>query len=134
MSIPEAAKLVLQAGLIGSSADIFLLHMGDPVSIIHLAKNMIKLSGFNTQQIRIKITGLRFGEKLYEELLSKNETLIKTPHKKLNIVKSPKVNMIWVRKLLVWINTLDDKDEVSIKKELKIWVKGYKPQYIKKDV
>ncbi|MCM3324518.1 polysaccharide biosynthesis protein [Cytobacillus kochii] len=73
MTIPEASRLVLQAGALALGGEIFILDMGKPVRIYDLAKNLIKLSGYTTQEISIKFTGIRQGEKLFEELLNKEE-------------------------------------------------------------
>ena len=88
MTIPEAAQLVLQAGLMGRSGQIFVLDMGEPVKIVELAKMLIRLSGHTEQEIPIRYTGLRPGEKLYEELLADDETTEPTPHPKLRIAKT----------------------------------------------
>ena len=85
MSIPEAAQLVIQAGLMGKGGEIFVLDMGEPVKIVDLARDMIKLSGFQENEIDIKFTGLRPGEKLYEELIADGEDSILTKHKKVVI-------------------------------------------------
>ena len=85
MTIPEAALLVLQAGLMGESGQIFVLDMGEPVKIVDLAKMMVRLSGKTEQEIPIHFTGLRPGEKLFEELLADDETTQATPHPKLRI-------------------------------------------------
>ena len=88
MTIPEAAQLVLQAGGFAQGGEIFVLDMGKPVKIYDLAKNLIKLSGYEPHtEIEIKVTGLRPGEKLYEELLMDEEGLTKTGHKKIFIGK-----------------------------------------------
>jgi FlaA1/EpsC-like NDP-sugar epimerase len=87
MTIPEAAQLVLQAGWMGQGGEIFVLDMGAPVKIVDLARDMIRLSGFSEEEIRIEFTGLRPGEKLYEELLADDETTVATPHPKLRIAK-----------------------------------------------
>jgi FlaA1/EpsC-like NDP-sugar epimerase len=125
MSIPEAAKLVMQAGLIGKGGDIFVLDMGDPVRILDLAKDMIKLSGFSENEIAIEFSGLRPGEKLYEELLADDERALPTSHKKLRIASARPVDEKWVKSLLKWITSTLQKDEQLVKKELQTWVEGY---------
>lgn len=88
MTIPEACRLVLQAGEIGRGGEIFVFDMGESVKIVDLAKNMIRLSGFEVgKDIEIIFTGLRSGEKLYEETLSSKETVLPTTHNKINIAK-----------------------------------------------
>ncbi|MEN8076841.1 nucleoside-diphosphate sugar epimerase/dehydratase [Clostridioides difficile] len=88
MLIPEAAQLVLQAGAYAKGGEIFVLDMGSPVKIYDLAENLIRLSGYTpNKDIEIKVTGLRPGEKLYEELLMDNDNLIKTAHDKIFIDK-----------------------------------------------
>lgn len=88
MSIPEAVRLVLQTGAFASSGEIFVLDMGDPVKIYDLAVNMIRLSGFEPfKDIDVKVTGLRPGEKLYEERLMEEEGLKKTENEKISIGK-----------------------------------------------
>lgn len=85
MTIPEAVQLVLQAGAYARGGEIFVLDMGEPVRIMDLAKNMIKLSGFKEDEIKIEITGLRPGEKLYEEMLMDEEGLQETENKLIHI-------------------------------------------------
>ena len=81
MTIPEACQLVLEAGTMGEGGEIFVFDMGKSVKIIDLAKKMIRLSGLELgKDIQIKITGLRPGEKLYEELLAKEENTLATHH------------------------------------------------------
>ena len=85
MLIPEACKLVLEAGTMGKGGEIFVFDMGKPVKIVDLAKRMISLSG--AKNIEIKFTGLRHGEKLYEELLASQENTKPTHHPKIMIAK-----------------------------------------------
>lgn len=125
MSIPEAAQLVLQASLMGKSGQIYVLDMGESVKIVDLAKDMIKLSGFDENDIKIKFTGLRLGEKLYEELLSDNEAIMPTTHPKLKIASSVNISEKTVKDLTKWVLSTTSKTEVQIKKELKRWVRGY---------
>lgn len=88
MTIPEAVQLVIQAGALAKGGEIFVLDMGDPVKIVDLAKDLIKLSGFEPDKdIKIEFTGLRSGEKLYEEMFMLEEGLLKTKHNKIFIVK-----------------------------------------------
>ncbi len=127
MSIPEAAQLVMQAGLMGQGGEIFVLDMGESVRIADLAATMIQLSGFNKDEIKIEYVGLRPGEKLYEELLADDEHTLPTPHHKLRIATARVVDEDWVKKLLTWIETLQSTSETQIKTELKYWVDEYTP-------
>lgn len=86
MTIPEACRLVLEAGTIGRGGEIYVFDMGDPVKIVDLAKRMIELAGFEpNKDIAIRFTGLRPGEKLYEELLTEKEHTLPTNHPKINV-------------------------------------------------
>jgi FlaA1/EpsC-like NDP-sugar epimerase len=126
MSIPEAAQLVMQAGLMGKGGEIFVLDMGESVRIADLAREMIRLSGFSEDEIRISYTGLRPGEKLYEELLADDEHTISTPHPKLRIAQARAVDEAWVSDVIEWIenNLLD---EQTVKQKLCEWVAEYQP-------
>jgi FlaA1/EpsC-like NDP-sugar epimerase len=126
MSISEAAQLVIQASLMGKKCEIFVLDMGEPIKIVKLAKDMIKLSGFNENEIDIQFLGLRPGEKMYEELLNHTETISPTNHPNLKIAVPQKVSKSLAKDLVNWILSTADKNEVQIKKELKKLVKGYK--------
>src|SRR5690625_1655372 len=93
MTIPEASRLVVQAGTLGRGGEIFVLDMGKPVKIIELAKNLIRLSGYTEEEIGIEVTGRRPGEKLFEELLNENELHPKQVFDKIYIGKTKDVNM-----------------------------------------
>ncbi|MCD4709928.1 MAG: polysaccharide biosynthesis protein, partial [Bacteroidales bacterium] len=88
MTIPEACQLVLEAGFMGSGGEIFVFDMGEPVKIVDLARQMIKLSGYEPdKEIKIEYTGLRPGEKLYEELLTDQEKTLPTYNAKVKIAE-----------------------------------------------
>jgi FlaA1/EpsC-like NDP-sugar epimerase len=88
MTIPEACQLVLEAGAMGNGGEIFIFDMGKPVKIFDLAKKMIRLAGYTPdKEIKIKIVGLRPGEKLYEELLNNSAKNLPTHHEKIMIAE-----------------------------------------------
>ena len=125
MSIPEAAQLVMQAGLMGKCAEIFVLDMGESVKIADLARDMIHLSGLTEDDIKIEFTGLRPGEKLYEELLADDEHTLLTPHPKLRIAAARSADQAWVNALLEWIDASATMEESVVKEALKTWVEEY---------
>ncbi len=127
MSIPEAAQLVLQAGLMGKGGEIFVLDMGEPVKIVDLAKDLIHLSGLSEDEIKIEFTGLRPGEKLYEELLADNEHTLPTPHPKLRIAQAREVDAIWLESLLAWMHARPVSADEEVRRDLRDWVPEYKP-------
>lgn len=128
MLIPEAAQLVLQAGLMGQGGEIFVLDMGEPVKIVDLARDMIRLSGFTEEDIRIEFTGLRPGEKLYEELLADNEQTLPTPHPKLRVARGDAApDAAWLAELSAWLECTS-LDEAAVKEALGAWVPEYRPQ------
>jgi len=89
MTIPEAAQMILQAGMMGEGGEIFLLKMGTPVKIADMARDLIRLSGKEPDEdIKIVYTGLREGEKLYEELITEGEDILPTTHKNVMVLKS----------------------------------------------
>ena len=131
MLIPEAAQLVLQAGLIASrqqeGGQVFVLDMGEPVKIVDLARDMIRLSGFTESEIKVEFTGLRPGEKLYEELLADGETTLPTPHPKLRIAKPSVVpDETWLADLEQWL-AVPSRGEVEVKQGLRARVPEYQP-------
>ncbi|MFN3545086.1 MAG: polysaccharide biosynthesis protein [Thiobacillus sp.] len=128
MSIPEAAQLVLQAGLMGKGGEIFVLDMGEPVKIADLARLMIRLSGADEDRIRIEYTGLRPGEKLYEELLADDESTLPTPHPKLRVAKARAADADWLAACLAWLAEVGARDEAAVKGQLKVWVSEYQPE------
>ena len=128
MSNSEAAQLVMQAGYMGKGGEIFVLDMGAPVKIFDLARDLIRLSGLNEDDIKIEFSGLRPGEKLYEELLAENEHTMPTPHPKLRIAQARGVNAAWVTELLAWANTSDQTwPDAEVKQRLQHWVPEYTP-------
>lgn len=134
MTIPEACQLVLQAGAIANGGEICILDMGEPVKIIDLAKNLIRLSGYEPyKDIDIKITGLRPGEKLYEEILLNMENAVATKYEKIFIEKpishDVKALKDGLERLDKVKNTLDKKEITDI---LKYMVPTFKPDLINK--
>jgi FlaA1/EpsC-like NDP-sugar epimerase len=128
MSIPEAAQLVLQAGLMGKGGEIFVLDMGEPVKIVDLARDMIRLSGYSEVDIEIKFTGLRRGEKLFEELLATNEHTLATGHPKVRVVRALAApDPSWVRETMAWLDAPDTLDDHAVRGQLARLVPEYRP-------
>jgi FlaA1/EpsC-like NDP-sugar epimerase len=128
MSIPEAVQLVLQAGLIGQGGEIVVLDMGEPVRIADLARDMIRLSGFDENDIKIIYTGLRPGEKLYEEVLAADENSLPTPHYKLRIAKARCGDNEMLAQIVAWLSRPDQPDSEVVKTEIARWVPEYARQ------
>lgn len=110
MTIPEASRLVIQAGALARGGEVFVLDMGEPVKITDLAKNLIKLSGFTEDEIKIEYTGMRPGEKLYEEIMNKEEVHPKQVFTKIYIGKATEQNANDIIKEIE--NVMDDKDQL----------------------
>ena len=106
MTIPEASRLVIQAGALARGGEIFVLDMGDPVKIVDLAKNLIRMSGFSLEEIGIEFTGMRPGEKMYEELLKDTEVHDVQVYPKIYIGKSTEINFDGIDHLLQVYDTL----------------------------
>jgi FlaA1/EpsC-like NDP-sugar epimerase len=107
MTIPEAASLVIQAGAIGGRGDVFVLDMGDPVRILDLARQMVRLSGKEPDRdIAVAIVGTRPGEKLHEELWGAGETAVSTSHPKIMRVSGPTVDAAWLQDELAELERL----------------------------
>lgn len=115
MTIPEASRLVLQAGSLAKGGEIFVLDMGKPVKIVDLAKKMVRLSGYTESEVPVIETGIRPGEKLYEELLTSEETTEKQVYEKIfigNVTNAP------LPKVLHFVNSIEKLDEEQLKKIL----------------
>ncbi|MFL1471086.1 polysaccharide biosynthesis protein [Paraclostridium bifermentans] len=128
MTIPEAVQLVIQAGAMTKGGEIFVLDMGEPVKIVDLAKNLIKLSGFEIDvDIFIEFTGLRPGEKLYEELLMSEEGLTDTSHEKIFIGKPISINVEKCKMNLEFLKAIVDKERLEL---IDIIMRELVPTYI----
>ncbi len=127
MSIPEAAQLVLQAGLMGKGGEIFVLDMGKPVRIVDLARDMIRLSGLSEGDIKTVFTGLRPGEKLHEELLADGEATLPTPHPKLRIARSRAVPADLIQALDPLFSCALQPSDSDVRAALRRWVADYRP-------
>lgn len=128
MTIPEACQLVLEAGAMGNGGEIFIFDMGKSIKIVDLAKKMIKLSGLNLgTDIQIIYTGLRPGEKIYEELLANKETTLPTHHSKIMIAKVREYDFPTIEKEIIELIDLFklQNNEIIVKK-----MKSIVPEYV----
>lgn len=128
MTIPEAAQLVCQAGGLAVGGEVFVLDMGEPVKIMDLAKNMIKLAGYEIDEIGIKITGLRPGEKMYEELAMESEmdTRRTTALEKIYVTRPMEINESFFNSIM---ETLNDINNENIREKLSEIVPNYHPAH-----
>ena len=128
MTIPEASQLVLTSGAMAKNGEIFVLDMGQPVKILELAENMIRLSGYEPyKDIKIVETGLRPGEKLYEEILINSGSLEKTENKLIFIERNSSITMDFVRDTLIGLDlALKTNDSSIIKDSLMKFIKTYR--------
>jgi FlaA1/EpsC-like NDP-sugar epimerase len=131
MLIPEAAGLILQAGAMAEGGEVFVLDMGDPVKIVDLAKNLIRLSGKELGvDAEIVFTGLRPGEKLHEELIVEGEDVSGTTHPKvMKLIGSEKMPPSWSKRLEELIVCAMTGERCGVVERLDALVKGYRPDY-----
>jgi FlaA1/EpsC-like NDP-sugar epimerase len=130
MSIPEAAQLVMQAAQLGKGGEIFVLDMGKPVKIAALARQMIRLSGFSEQDIRIEFSGMRPGEKLFEEVLVDGESTLPTPHPKLRIAQARAPHSADLpEEVMAWLAAASSAGAPpeEVRTRLKAWIAEYAP-------
>jgi FlaA1/EpsC-like NDP-sugar epimerase len=129
MTIPEACKLILQAGAMGEGGEIFILDMGTPIKIVDMARDLIRKSGFKPDvDIEIKFTGLRPGEKLHEELITEGEGIVRTPHEKIFVVRGNGCDPTWLNgKIDELVELAHMQDTHGIKSKLKEIVPEYDP-------
>jgi FlaA1/EpsC-like NDP-sugar epimerase len=125
MSLSEATQLLLQAGLMGKGGEVLLLDMGEPVRIVDLARDMIRLSGADPDRIPIVFTGLRPGEKLFEEPLATGEATLPTPHPKLRIAQARPGNLDAIEQMVAWL----ERDRAAGEGEVRNWLKNWIPEY-----
>ena len=129
MTIPEAASLVLQAGAMAKGGEIFVLDMGEPVKILTLAENIIKLLGYVPyKDIKIEFTGLRPGEKLYEELFMESEELAKTGKDRILCGKPIEFDDQWFLQQLEFLRkTASENNSCRTRTQLAVIVDTYQP-------
>ena len=124
MSIPEAARLVLQAAAIGDSGQVLVLDMGEPVKIVDLARDLIRMAGHTPQEITIEFTGLRPGEKLYEELLADADDTLPTVVPQLRVARLASTAG-HVAELLAWASQVQSPDDAAVRQQLRLTVLEY---------
>lgn len=128
MSIDEAAQLILQAATMGAGGEIFILKMGEPVKIVNLARDLIKLMGYEQdEEIKITFTGLRPGEKLFEELITDGEGIVSTSHEKIMVLSTDDNKNDFLSRFDQLISNTNELDTELIKQTLHIMVPEYRP-------
>ncbi len=127
MTIPEAARLVLQAAAIGESGQVLVLDMGEPVRIVDLARTMIRLSGHSVDEIRITFTGLRPGEKLYEELLANDDTTVPTKVERLRVARLSRAPDSETHRLV--LTRLDAVGHLAAPSDVRAWLCAMVPEF-----
>ncbi|MFI4888519.1 MAG: polysaccharide biosynthesis protein [Burkholderiales bacterium] len=127
MSLSEATQLLLQAGLQGKGGEILTLDMGEPVRIVDLARDMIRLYGADPDHVPIVFTGLRPGEKLYEEPLASEEATKPTTHPKLHIAQARAANRDAVRQMVAWCERDRVADDGEVRARMGVWIPEYSP-------
>jgi FlaA1/EpsC-like NDP-sugar epimerase len=129
MTIPEACQLILQAGSMGEGGEIFILDMGTPIKIDEMARDLIRLSGFEPDlDIEIKYIGLRPGEKLFEELITEGEGIVPTNHEKIMVLKGKECDLdVLNGKIDDLLQLAREQDAEKIREKLQEIVPEYKP-------
>lgn len=127
MAISEAAQLVLVAAGMGKGGEIFVLDMGQPIRVADLARDMVRLSGYDENEIKIVFTGLRPGEKLYEEVLADREVTLPTPHPKLRVARACPPENFSLAELLDWLRNTQAASDQEVRRDLRRWVPEYQP-------
>jgi len=130
MSIPEAAQLILQAGAMGEGGEIFILDMGEPIRIVDMARDLIRLHGLEPDKdVAIEFTGLRPGEKLHEELITSGEGIVPTGHEKIMVLRGKTLDAAALLARIESLLAISRKgDGEAIRKKLRDIVPEYKPQ------
>jgi FlaA1/EpsC-like NDP-sugar epimerase len=129
MTIPEACKLILQAGALGRGGEIFILNMGTPIRIADMARDLIRLSGYKPDiDIEIQFIGLRPGEKLHEELITEGEGIVRTAHDKIFVLNGNGLNPNWLYERIEELQTLaQQQNTFGIKEKLQEIIPEYQP-------
>jgi FlaA1/EpsC-like NDP-sugar epimerase len=127
MTIPEAARLVLQAAAMARNGEVYVLNMGEPVKIVDLARTMLRMAGHRDNSVTIEFTGLRPGEKLYEELLTDTDVTLASPHPRLRIAKLQEFSSgKWLDEMLEW---LAPRSPNALEPEIRRRVHSFVPEY-----